>query len=280
MAVPVSGAILPFLYGTAWKKDMTADYVTQAVLAGFQGIDTACQPRHYREDLVGVAVARLASVHGISRDLLWLQTKYSPYQGFDGTDPAQVPYDPHAPLAYQVEQSITRSMQNLRTTYIDSIVLHSPLHTFEATLEVWHALERAVDGGKVKQLGISNLYDLPTLQSLHNRGRIKPVVLQNRFYAETGFDAGLRSFCRAHGIMYQSFWTLTANPHILGSSQVASAAIRLRATPVQVLFRWLIQSGYQPLTGTRSQLHMHQDLDATRLTLRPMEMREIGKLLQ
>ena len=28
---------LPFLYGTAWKKDLTADLVVQAVLAGFRG---------------------------------------------------------------------------------------------------------------------------------------------------------------------------------------------------------------------------------------------------
>jgi hypothetical protein len=50
----LSGVRMPkMLYGTAWKKDHTVDLVVQAVLAGFRGIDTACQPKHYREDLVG-----------------------------------------------------------------------------------------------------------------------------------------------------------------------------------------------------------------------------------
>jgi diketogulonate reductase-like aldo/keto reductase len=36
------------VYGTAWKKGETAKYVKQAILAGFRGIDTACQPKHYQ----------------------------------------------------------------------------------------------------------------------------------------------------------------------------------------------------------------------------------------
>lgn len=47
------------MYGTAWKKERTSDLVVQAVRAGFRGIDTACQPKHYREDLVGEALLRL-----------------------------------------------------------------------------------------------------------------------------------------------------------------------------------------------------------------------------
>lgn len=36
------------LYGTAWKKDRTAGLVHAALKAGFRGLDTACQPKHYR----------------------------------------------------------------------------------------------------------------------------------------------------------------------------------------------------------------------------------------
>jgi len=45
-----------FLYGTAWKKERSTDLVFQALKAGFVGIDTAAQPKHYREDLVGEGV--------------------------------------------------------------------------------------------------------------------------------------------------------------------------------------------------------------------------------
>lgn len=40
-------------YGTAWKKDKSADLVYRALKAGFRGIDTAAQPKHYNE--AGVA---------------------------------------------------------------------------------------------------------------------------------------------------------------------------------------------------------------------------------
>ena len=49
-----AGLSMPWImYGTAWKKERTAALVELAVEAGFRGIDTACQPRHYREDGVG-----------------------------------------------------------------------------------------------------------------------------------------------------------------------------------------------------------------------------------
>ena len=53
----VQPRIPAFLYGTAWKKEKTTNLVLQALKAGFAGIDTAAQPKHYREDLVGEALS-------------------------------------------------------------------------------------------------------------------------------------------------------------------------------------------------------------------------------
>ena len=47
------------IYGTAWKKERTAELVMAAVKAGFRGIDTACQPKHYHEAGVGEALIAL-----------------------------------------------------------------------------------------------------------------------------------------------------------------------------------------------------------------------------
>merc|ERR1711974_103341 len=102
-----------------------------------------------------------------------------------GQDPNNVPYDVRAPLHVQVQQSIEQSLSNLRTQRIDSLVLHSPLATLDDNLEVWSVFEQAVDSGKVGQLGISNCYDLATFQAIFERSRIKPRVLQNRFYKDS-----------------------------------------------------------------------------------------------
>lgn len=64
-----------FLYGTAWKKDQTADLVYTAVNAGFRGIDTAAQPRHYQEHLVGDGIRRAIAEGIIRREDIYVSTE-------------------------------------------------------------------------------------------------------------------------------------------------------------------------------------------------------------
>jgi diketogulonate reductase-like aldo/keto reductase len=263
------------LYGTAWKKAQTQSLVRQAIAQGFRGIDTACQPRHYHEPGVGVAVAG-AIAAGLKREELFVQTKFT---AVSGQDPASIPYDANASLSEQVAQSFAVSLRNLQTPYVDSLVLHSPLPHAEQTLEVWQAMESLVDNGGVRQVGISNCYRLDTLEALYRASRIKPTVLQNRFYAETDYDAPLRAFCLKHGITYQSFWTLTANPHLLADETLRLLGLKYQRTPAQLLFRYLTQNGVVPLTGTRSGVHMREDLDIFTFELNGTELKAITALL-
>ena len=99
-----------FIYGTAWKKEATTELVRMAVKAGFRAIDTANQPKHYSEVLVGEALEALAG-DGISRNELFLQTKFTPLNGQD----ERVPYDPQADLKTQVRQSFQSSLEHLKT---------------------------------------------------------------------------------------------------------------------------------------------------------------------
>ncbi len=263
------------LYGTAWKKADTARLVGTAIRAGFRGIDTACQPKHYDEPGVGEGVASCLG-EGLARSDLYLQTKFT---SVSGHDPARIPYDPAAALRDQVAQSFAASLRNLRTTYLDCLVVHSPLTTPAQTLEVWRAIESIIDTGGVRQAGISNCYELETLRELYLASRVKPAVLQNRFYADTGYDRDLRTFCRDHGILYQSFWTLTANPQVLSHPTVIELASTHRRTPAQVLFRYLTQAGAVPLTGTRSEAHMQEDLSIFEFELDSSEREAVARLL-
>lgn len=74
-ALSTLAKIPPLLYGTAWKGEATPSLVLQAFASGFKGIDTAGQPKHYREDLVGVAIEQAEKQLGLRREALWLQTK-------------------------------------------------------------------------------------------------------------------------------------------------------------------------------------------------------------
>lgn len=244
------------IYGTAWKKERTADLVEQAVLSGFRGIDTACQPKHYEESLVGEALKRL-NAHGIMRNELFVQTKFTP---LSGQDPNSIPYDPNAPLEMQVAQSYEASKRNLGTDYVDSLVLHSPLFPYENLVRVWKKMEEIYHSKGARQLGISNCYDTELLKRLYAEVDVKPSVVQNRFYSESGYDVTLRQWCDEQGIIYQSFWSLTANPHILESQTVGAMARKYARTEAQIFYRYLTYIQIVPLIGSTSLQHMNEDL--------------------
>jgi diketogulonate reductase-like aldo/keto reductase len=271
-----AGVNMPrIIYGTAWKKERTADLVEKAVQMGFRGIDTAAQPRHYSEALVGEALERLKA-HGIEREALFLQTKFTPLAG---QDPDNVPYDVDSPIDLQVAQSFASSQENLQTDYVDSLVLHSPVAPYSQLIKVWNAMEEIYRAGGARQLGISNCYDPKVMQALYGDATVKPAVIQNRFYQQTGYDADLRRWCSGHGVVYQSFWTLTANPHILASPVVQVLAQEYDKTEPQIFFRYLSQSGIVPLTGTCSEQHMHEDLGIFDFELTVEECEKVGRLL-
>ena len=265
-------AIPSFLYGTAWKKEATARLVQLAVASGFTAVDTANQLIHYDEALVGEALLALGR-KGVKREALFLQTKFTPAGGQDH----RTPYDASADITTQVGQSFESSLKHLHTDYIDSYVLHGPYSRAglgAEDWEVWAALEGIHRSGKAKMIGISNV-NAGQLRLLCEKAAVKPMVVQNRCYAVTGWDQDVREVCRARGIIYQGFSLLTANRDILGDPDIAAIALCLGTGPLQVIFRFAMQIGILPLTGTTSERHMKEDLEALNLELTPDETKLI-----
>jgi diketogulonate reductase-like aldo/keto reductase len=253
-----------FMYGTAWKKDATSQLVQLAVAAGFTAIDTANQLIHYQEALVGEALLTLAQ-QGVTRDRLFLQTKFTPTNGQDH----RTPYDASANLTTQVTQSFDSSLVHLHTDYLDSYVLHGPYQRQglgASDWEVWAAIEGLYRSGKTKVIGISNV-TAEQLTQLCARAAVKPMMVQNRCYAALGWDKEVREICRVHDIIYQGFSLLTANQGIFAEPAIRAIAQRLRAGLAQIVFRFAMQVGMLPLTGTTNPQHMKEDLQAEQLTL-------------
>jgi len=261
-----------FMYGTAWKKEDTTRLVQLAVESGFKAIDTANQLVHYEEALVGEALQALAK-KGITRDSLFLQTKFTPANGQDH----RTPYDANADIATQVKQSFASSLVHLHTDHLDSYVLHGPYSRRglgKEDWEVWTTLEELYNSGKTKMIGISNVTPVQLVQ-LCERAKHKPMMVQNRCYAALGWDKEVREICKTHDIIYQGFSLLTANVEFITGPEIRSIAMRLGTGPAQVTFRFAMQIGMLPLTGTTSQQHMKEDLQAEQLTLSDEEVQRI-----
>jgi diketogulonate reductase-like aldo/keto reductase len=118
---------------------------------------------------------------------------------------------------------------------------------------------------------VSNV-SIEQLGALHQQGSVKPAFVQNRCFARDGWDAEVRAFCRAQGIVYQGFSLLTANTRELARPAITQIARRTGRTPAQLVFRFAQQSGMLPLTGTTSAAHMEEDLACADLDLGPADL--------
>lgn len=265
------------LYGTAWKKEATAELVEQAISAGYRAIDTAAQPLHYNEPGVGEGVAAALASQGLARGDLFLQTKFSPLMA-QGTETP--PYTVDAAPAQQVAESLQSSLAHFGTDYLDSLLLHGPQQPHSMTAldwEIWGALEEAQQRGIVRRIGISNIGP-GHLQDLLAGASVPPMAVQNRCFARNGWDRTMRIQCADNGIAYQGFSLLTANPFVLKHPEVGRMAAEHVATPAQIVFAFARRVGMIPLTGTTSQRHMADDLFALEIALGDDEVALIERI--
>jgi len=261
-----------FMYGTAWKKEATSKLVQLAVESGFTAIDTANQLIHYDESLVGDALLALKK-KGVKREDLFLQTKFTSVNGQDH----RTPYDASADLTTQVKQSMDSSLKHLHTECVDSYVLHGPYSRAglgKSDWEVWEAIETLYNSGKTRMIGISNVTS-EQLSQLCEKAKTKPMVVQNRCYAAMGWDQEVRAICRSHNIIYQGFSLLTANGREMSNPAIQAIAKRLNTGVSQVIFRFAMQMGMLPLTGTTNPQHMKDDLESEHLKLSAEDLVQI-----
>lgn len=273
----VHGVPVPrFLYGTAWKEEDTERQVRQALEAGFTGVDTANQRKHYLEAGVGSALKVAVSSGRLTRERLFLQTKFTHRGGQDH----RLPYDEAAPIAEQVRQSFASSLEHLGVERLDAYVLHGPSTRpglAPQDWEAWSAMEALHAEGKTRLLGISNV-TLQQLELLCSRAKTPPALVQNRCYARLGWDRDVRHFCRDNGLAFEGFSLLTANERELRAAAIAVPARRLGVTLEQIVFRFALEVGMICLTGSSDPAHLAQELACFDFELTSQEREAIERV--
>src|SRR5439155_12829438 len=173
------------------------------------------------------------------------------------------------------------SLEHLGTEVIDSYVLHGPTQRAglaPADWEAWRAMEALQDSGRARLLGVSNV-TLEQLLRLCQQARVRPRFVQNRCYAVQGWDRRIRQFCTANGLVYQGFSLLTANREALARPELAQIAQRHGRTASQIVFRFALDVGMVPLTGTTDAEHLRADLAVFDFRLEHEEVKRIEGLL-
>lgn len=265
-----------FIYGTAWKEERTQALVELAIANGFRAIDTANQRKHYFEQAVGHGISAAIDQELVERANLFLQSKYTFQRGQDH----RLPYDPKGPIEEQVWQSFESSLRHLNTDYLDSLVLHGPSSggpLTDADWAAWRGLEQIQKSGRARVIGVSNV-TASQLKALCKTAEISPTYVQNRCYAAKQWDREVRQVCVENGISYQGFSLLTANRAYLKHPAILEIGKRHGMSISQTLFRFAIDVGMIPLTGTSKGEHMTHDLLVKDFKLGPGDVATIEKL--
>jgi diketogulonate reductase-like aldo/keto reductase len=272
-----SGAMPAVGFGTLIPDPAQTRQATRAALeAGFRHFD--CAERYRNEAAVGEAMQEVFTAGAIRREDVFVTTKLW------NTN--------HRPE--RVARAFEASLQRLRIDYADSYLIHTPFafrpgdeqDPRDATgqviydpgvtlVETWHALERLVDDGKCRSIGLSDI-GLERLAEVVAAARIKPAVVQVESHPYLP-EWDLLDFCRQHGIVLLAFAPLGhgSNPKITDDPVITSIARRVGKTPAQVALAWAVQRGTAFLTTSTSPGHIRENFEIDALPEDAMrEMRD------
>lgn len=258
----------PLAYGTKDGGAETANYVKMAILNGISHIATSSHHQKHVEPSVGEGWKQAVQVNpNIKRDDLFLQTMFVPWDNVDFKAQEDDNMTSTPTIEEQVHITISQSLKNLQTTYIDAVLYHNfraTLHPYEHMLRAWRVLEEYVQKGTIRYLGITNVHDIDYLSKLYDDSKAKISIVQNRFHANRNFDVGLIPIFKKFDIQVQRFWVLNGN----GNGQKNRKMAKEKGLQPQLLMIAFVMSlGYEyhkypstVLIGTHDLEHVIQDV--------------------
>jgi len=272
-----SGAIPAVGFGTLIPDPVATKQATRTALeVGFRHLD--CAERYRNEEAVGDAMQTVFGAGAIRRQDVFVTTKLW------NTN--------HRPE--RVKPAIEASLRRLRLDYADCYLIHTPfafqpgeeqdprdehgqvIYDQGVTLiETWHALERLVDDGYCKAIGLSDV-SLEKVREVVAAARIKPAVVQVESHPYLP-EWELLDFCREHGIVLLAFAALghAMTPKLLDDPVITAIAHRIHKTPAQVALAWAVQRGTAFLTTSTTPRRIQENFDISALPEDAMrEMRE------
>ena len=254
-----TGSPIPVLgFGTYKVAPEDAyDAVRRALDVGYRHIDTA--QMYGNEAEVGAAL----DASGIARDQIFLTTKV------DNSN-----HEPERAAA-----SITRSLEELRTDYVDLLLVHWPLPALyggDVTLP-WPALEDAFDAGGARAIGLSN-YEREHVDAVRAIATVTPHVLQVEAHPFLP-NADLRAYAHGLGMVFEA-WSPLARGRATTDPTLIDIGAQLGVSAAQVALRWAIDRGHVVFPKTLSRQRMATNIDAFSFTLSPDQQARIDALDQ
>jgi diketogulonate reductase-like aldo/keto reductase len=262
-----SGSMPAVGFGTLIPDPLATKQATRVALdVGFRHLD--CAERYRNEEAVGEAIQESISAGTLRREDLFVTTKLWNSN--------------HRPD--RVKPAFEASCQRLQVDYIDSYLIHTPfafrpgdeqdprdehgqvIYDSGVTLvETWRALERLVDEGRCRSIGLSDI-TLEKVREIVAAARIKPAVVQVESHPYLP-EWELLEFCQEHGIVLLAFAPLGhgLEPKVTEDPVITAIAQRVHKTPAQVALAWAVQRGAAFLTTSTKAERIRENFDIATL---------------
>lgn len=232
--------------------EATKDACLKALELGYRHIDTA----HAYQNERGVGAAIKES--GINREEVWITSKLWPSEYGEGI----------------TMEAIDKMLKRLDTDYIDMLLLHQQFGDY---VGAWKDMEKAVEIGKVKTIGISN-FESERLEEILEVSTIKPAVLQVECHPYYQQDA-LKERIQKYGTIIESWYPIGhGDKNLINEPIFTTLAQKYNKTNVQIILRWHIQSGNIIFPKTTNSNHMKDNINIFDFTLTDDEMKQIKSL--
>ncbi|MDA8786227.1 aldo/keto reductase [Porticoccaceae bacterium] len=281
-----------------WKiaNEQCAETVYSAIKAGYRHLDSACD--YGNEVEVGQGITRALTDGLCSREELTVTSKlWNTY---------------HSPE--HVKPALEKILSDLKLDYLDSFLIHFPiaqafvpfeeryppewLYDPEADnptmklshiplADTWGAMEKLVDQGLVKRIGICN-YNSGLLHDLMSYSTIKPAELQIESHPyltqeplirlAKSYGMTVTAFSPFGALSYIELDMADADESVLTQSLIAEAAGKYNKTPAQIVLRWGIQRGCSVITKTTKPERLQENLQLFDFALTDAEMTAISAL--
>ena len=234
------------------SPDQAERSVTAALKDGYRLIDTA--NAYLNERAVGRAIRK----SGVPRDEIFVTTKLwvSEYT--------------------RADKAIDETLERLSLEYVDLLLLHQPYGDY---LHAYHAMEEAVQSGKVRAIGLSNFYE-SKFSEVATKASIIPAVLQNEMHPYHQ-EKGMKEYLKQYGTVQEAWFPLGGRDNtrtLFRNGTIAEIAKAKGKTPAQVILRWELQSNIIAIPGSTKESHIQENNNIWDFELSSDEMARINQL--
>ena len=253
-----SGYQMPILgLGTySLDHDTCVNSVKTLLENGGRLIDTAYM--YHNEEAVGQGVREAMEEYGIAREDIFVITKIYPSQ------------------FSKPEEAIDMALEKLDIDYIDMMLLH---HPGTDDVKAYLAMEKYVEKGLIKSLGLSNWY-IEELNEFLPQVNISPALVQNEIHPYYQ-EKDVVEFIQEKGIVVQCWYPLGGRGYtkeLLNNESILEIANSHNVSSAQVILRWDLQRGIVVIPGSSNPDHIKENLDLFGFKLSDEEMERINAL--